>query len=55
MAFDSVADCNQCPRPKRSALHVTLVLLWRFKKLPEPLLVLAAAVIGLGLYPLVRG
>jgi chromate transporter len=32
----------------------TLGLLWRFKKLPEPLLILAAALIGLALYPLVR-
>ena len=33
---------------------VTLAVLWRFKKLPEPLVVLAAAVAGLILYPLVR-
>jgi chromate transporter len=32
----------------------TLTLLWRFKKLPEPLVILAAALIGLVLYPLVR-
>ena len=32
----------------------TLILLWRFKKLPEPLLILAAAVIGLTIYPLVH-
>ena len=31
---------------------VTVALLWRFKKLPEPLIVLAAAVIGLVLHPL---
>jgi chromate transporter len=31
-----------------------LVLLWRFKKLPEPLVIVAAAVIGLIVYPLVR-
>jgi chromate transporter len=31
---------------------VTLVLRWRFKKLPEPLIVLAAAVLGLLCYPL---
>jgi chromate transporter len=31
---------------------VTVALLWRFKKLPEPLIVVAAAVIGLVVYPL---
>jgi chromate transporter len=31
---------------------VTAGLLWRFKKLPEPLIVLAAAVIGLVVHPL---
>jgi chromate transporter len=34
---------------------ISLVLLWKFKKkLPEPLLVLGAAVVGLLIYPLVR-
>jgi len=33
---------------------VTLGLLWRFKKLPEPLIVLGAALIGLLVYPLIR-
>jgi chromate transporter len=32
---------------------VTLGLLWRFKKLPEPVIVLGAAMIGLVIYPLV--
>ena len=31
---------------------VTVALLWRFKKLPEPLLVVAAALIGLVVHPL---
>jgi chromate transporter len=31
---------------------VTVALLWRFKKLPEPLIVVAAALIGLAVYPL---
>ena len=31
---------------------VTVGLLWRFKKLPEPLIVAAAAVIGLVVHPL---
>jgi chromate transporter len=30
---------------------VTVGLLWKFKKLPEPLVVAAAAVIGLLVYP----
>ena len=33
---------------------ITLAVLWRFQKLPEPLVVLAAALAGLILYPLVR-
>jgi chromate transporter len=32
---------------------VSFVLLWKFKKLPEPLIVLAAAVLGLLCYPLI--
>jgi chromate transporter len=31
---------------------VTLILLWKFKNLPEPLIVLASAVLGLICYPL---
>ncbi|WP_232735559.1 hypothetical protein, partial [Burkholderia pseudomallei] len=30
---------------------VTIVLLWRFKKLQEPVIVAAAAVVGLLAYP----
>jgi chromate transporter len=33
---------------------VTIALLWRFKKLQEPVIVVAAAVFGLVVYPLVR-
>lgn len=33
---------------------VTAALLWRFKKLQEPIIVVAAAIIGLVLYPLLR-
>ncbi len=40
--------------PKLILLAVTLILLWRFKKLPEPVVVLAAAVVGLIVYPLVH-
>ena len=36
-------------------LCATLAVLLRFKKLPEPIVVLAAAVAGLILYPLMRG
>jgi chromate transporter len=32
----------------------TVVLLWKFKKIPEPAIVAAAAVIGLVVYPLVK-
>lgn len=34
---------------------VTIALLWRYKKLQEPVIVLAAAVLGLLVYPLMRG
>lgn len=33
---------------------VTIVLLWRFKKLQEPVIILAAAILGLIIYPLMR-
>ena len=32
---------------------VTVALLWRFKKLPEPLIVVAAALFRLVVYPLI--
>lgn len=35
-------------------LLVTVVLLWKVKKIPEPLIVLGAAIIGLVVYPFVR-
>jgi chromate transporter len=41
--------------PKLVVCAVTLALLVRFKKLPEPIVVLGAALIGLAIYPLVRG
>ena len=37
-----------------TACAATLALLWKFKKLPEPLIVAAAALIDLIVYPLVR-
>lgn len=33
---------------------VTVVLIWKFKKLPEPVIVLAAALIGLAVYPIIK-
>ncbi|PLQ02229.1 chromate transporter [Cupriavidus pauculus] len=33
----------------------TVLLLWRFKTLPEPVIVLGAAIVGLIVYPLLRG
>ena len=33
---------------------VTVVLMWRFKKLSEPVIVLAAALIGLAVFPILR-
>jgi len=41
--------------PTTLIMAVTLVALWKAKKLPEPVVVAAAAVVGLILYPLVRG
>jgi chromate transporter len=34
---------------------VTVLLLWRFKKLQEPAIVAGAALLGLLAYPLMRG
>ena len=33
---------------------VTLVLLWKVKKIPEPLIIVVAAIIGLGVYSLIH-
>jgi chromate transporter len=40
---------------KVGLLLVTIGLLLRFKKLPEPVIVLGAALAGLIIHPLVRG
>jgi chromate transporter len=40
--------------PTAALAIATAVLLWRFKKMPEPLVVSAAAAIGLAVYPLMR-
>ena len=34
---------------------VTIVLLWKVKKIPEPAIVALAAVVGLVVYPLIKG
>ena len=41
--------------PKLVLFAITLALLLRFKKLPEPIVVLVGGLIGLVVYPLVRG
>jgi chromate transporter len=41
--------------PKLIVFAIALALLLRFKKLPEPLVVAGAALIGLAIYPFVRG
>lgn len=40
--------------PKIAVLLVTLGLLLKFKKLPEPLIILGAAIVGLAVYPLIH-
>lgn len=40
--------------PKIALLIVTVALLLRFKKLPEPVIVVGAAILGLVIYPLIR-
>jgi chromate transporter len=39
--------------PKILVMGATIIVLWRFNKLPEPVIVLAAGVVGLIVYPLV--
>ncbi|WP_425619022.1 chromate transporter [Anatilimnocola sp. NA78] len=41
--------------PKMVLFVLTLALLMRFKKLPEPIVVLVAGLVGLAIYPFVRG
>ena len=41
--------------PKVVILLVTVALLLKFKKLPEPVVVLAAAVAGLVIFPIIKG
>lgn len=39
--------------PTAALFFATTAVLWRFKKLPEPIVVLAAALIGLAVYPFI--
>lgn len=51
----TIFNSNWTPEiPKLILLVMTVVLLLRFKKLPEPFIVLGAAIIGLILYPFFR-
>ena len=40
--------------PTAAVMLVTVLLLWRFKKLQEPVIVLAAAAFGLVVFPLMH-
>ena len=59
LSEDATIDIPTLVLAKRSIIDVptvllalgTLALLWKFKKLPEPVIVAAAAVIGLIVYP----
>jgi chromate transporter len=47
---------GRLPDPTKVVLlAVTMGLLWRYKKLPEPVVIVGAAIAGWVLYPLVRG
>ena len=51
----TIFDSDGTPEiPKIVLLLITIALLLRFKKLPEPFIVLGAAIIGLIIYPFVR-
>jgi chromate transporter len=41
--------------PTALLMAVTIVLLWRVKRIPEPTIVALAAVVGLVVYPLIKG
>jgi len=41
--------------PTALIMAVTVVLLWKVKKIPEPIIVALAAIVGLVVYPLIRG
>jgi len=41
--------------PTIAIMAVTLLLLWKVKKIPEPAIVALAAVAGLIVYPLIKG
>jgi chromate transporter len=50
-----IVDGSQPDWTKVAVCLVTLILLSRFKKLPEPLVIVGAAILGLLLFPVVRG
>lgn len=51
----TIFDSNSTPEiPKIVLLLVTIGILLRYKKLPEPFIVIGAALIGLIIYPFVR-
>lgn len=51
----TIFDSNWTPQiPKVVLLLITVAILLRFKKLPEPFIVLGAAIVGLLLYPFVH-
>jgi chromate transporter len=50
-----IAQRSITDAPTASLAIVTAALLWRFKKLPEPVIVLSAAALGLIFYPLLHG
>jgi chromate transporter len=41
--------------PTLVMMLITVLLVWKVKKLPEPLIIAAAAIVGLMVYPLMRG
>lgn len=49
-----IAERSITDLPTATLAVVTAALLWRFKKLPEPVIVISAALLGLVLYPLLH-
>jgi len=46
LAYRSIVD-----GPTAALAVISIVVLWRFKKVPEPIVVVAAALVGFALYP----
>lgn len=53
-AIIGIAEHSITDIPTLLIALTTIVLLWKFKKLPEPIVVIAAAVMGLIIYPLLH-